>query len=99
MFDTLTANLKQRRQLCLQLEIAAEIESPPEYADAKMQLQVSRLSDALNHRHASSRTAEEALRDLLIAWYQTGPVTGDAQGELEARYERVMAALKVNHRD
>ncbi len=99
LFDTLTANLKQRRQLCLQLEIAAEIESPPEYADAKMQLQVSRLSDALHHRQASSRTAKEALRDLLIAWYQTGPVPGDAQGELEARFERVMAALKVNHRD
>ncbi len=88
----LEKNLKRRQELCLQMEIEAGIDSPPEYADARMQLQVSRLEDALKHRQEDA--AGDRLRALQMAWYQAGPVPEAEMAALEARFARALAGLQ-----
>ncbi len=88
----LAKNLSQRLQLCLQLEIEAGIESPAEFAEARMQLQVSRLEDALKHRQEEA--AADRLRALQIAWHQAGPLPAADKPELEARFARAVAAIE-----
>ncbi len=87
-----TENLRQRLDLCLQLEVEAGVDSPAEFAEARMQLQVSRLEDALKHRHEAA--AVDRLRALQIAWHQVGPLPEKDQPALEARFARALAALQ-----
>jgi hypothetical protein len=96
LLDGLPANLDKRLELCLQLEITAGIDSPAEFADARMQLQVSRLADALHHKLDEPRARQDRLRDLQMTWYQTGPVPAEAQDSLEARFQRALAASGHN---
>ena len=88
----LEKNLKRRLELCLQMEIEAGIDSPPEYADARMQLQVSRLEDAFKHRQEDSSGGR--LRALQMAWYQAGPVPVAEMPALEARFARALAGMQ-----
>jgi exonuclease SbcC len=92
LLESLPRNLERRLQLCLQLEIAAGIDSPAEFAQARMQLQVSRLADAMHHKLDESRSRQQQLRDLQLAWYQAGPVPLASQEDLEVRFERAIAA-------
>jgi hypothetical protein len=85
-------NLGQCLELCLQMEIEAGIESPPGFADARMQLQVSRLEDALKHRQEDA--AGDRLRALQMAWYQAGPVPEAEKPGLEARFARALGAIQ-----
>jgi hypothetical protein len=87
--DALPENLQQRLQLCLQLEVAAGVESPPEYADARMAYQVSLLSDALHQKFTQTQSREERLQELRTAWLQAGPVAPEARAKLDARFERI----------
>jgi hypothetical protein len=90
--QALEDNLQQRLQLCLQLEVAAGIESPPEYADARMEYQVSLLSDALQQKFEQTKSRDEQLRELQIAWLQAGPVASEDRPMLDARFTRVLQA-------
>ena len=92
LLESLPKNLERRLQLCLQLEIAAGIDSPAEFAQARMQFQVSRLADAMHHKLDESRSRQDQLQDLQLAWYQAGPVPLTSQESLEVRFERAIAA-------
>ena len=92
LLDGVAKNLDQRLELCLQMEIAAGIDSPAEFAGARMQFQVSRLADAMHHKIEEPRARQDPLRDLQIAWYQAGPVPREAQGRLEARFGHAIAS-------
>ena len=90
LLDALPRNLARCLELCLQMEVAAGLESPAEFDEARMKLQVSRLADALSHRQEGAVDGAVRLRELLLDWYQTGPVP--AHAGLAARVERVIAA-------
>jgi hypothetical protein len=92
LFEELPKNLDKRLDLCLQMEIAAGINSPVEFTEARMQFQVARLADAMHHKLEEPRTRQDRLWDLQVAWYQVGPVPGDTQGSLEARFGRAIAS-------
>jgi hypothetical protein len=92
LLDALPRNLEKRRELCLQLEIAAGIDSPAEFAAARMRLQVSRLAAALGQRQGEAPGSDGQRRELLAQWYRTGPVPPAEQDALEARLARVLAA-------
>jgi exonuclease SbcC len=94
LLDGLSKNLDQRLELCLHMEVAAGIDSPVEFAEARMQLQVSRLSDALHHRLEEARSNGDRLRDLQMAWHQTGPVPGEVRAQVEARFQQALAAAQ-----
>jgi len=94
LFDALPGNLERRRELCLQLEIAAGIDSPAGFSEARMQLQVARLANALGHRQEGADTGSAPLRELLTQWYRTGPVAVAERDALEARIARVLAVME-----
>jgi exonuclease SbcC len=50
LIEALPRNLARRLDLCLQMEVAAGLDSPAEFSEARLRLQVSRLTDALSHR-------------------------------------------------
>lgn len=83
--ETLAANLETRESLCLRMEILTGVESPPEYAQARMAYQVERLAAALGERSASGDDVPEAL---LRAWCLTGPTPPEHAAALEARFAR-----------
>jgi hypothetical protein len=87
-------NLEKRLELCLQLEITAGIDSPAEFAEARMQYQVSRLADAMHHKREEPGVGQDRLLQLQMTWYQTGPVPREMQGGLEARFERAIASTQ-----
>ena len=82
-------NQRRRQALCLQLEILAQVDSPPELAKERMELQVARLSGRMA---ASSDAPLAGAAQLLRDWYLCGPAPRDAA--LDARFERARAALE-----
>lgn len=86
--ESLSDNLARKRQLCLELEIAANIDSPPEHEQERMQYRVSQLSASLSGRHPQ-RNAEALQRE----WFATGAVPAEVQDDLEQRFQRAMQAL------
>ena len=92
LLDALPRNLARRLELCLQLEIAAGLESPAEFGEARLRLKVSRLADALSHRQEGAVGGAGRLHELLLDWYQTGPAPVEVRDGLAARVERVLTA-------
>jgi exonuclease SbcC len=92
LLDALPRNLARRLELCLQMEVAAGLESPAEFGEARLRLQVSRLADALGHRQEGAVESAGRLRELLLDWYQTGPAPVEARDGLAARVEQVFMA-------
>lgn len=82
-------NLASKELLCLRLEIAAGIESPPECRAQRMQYQV----DQLARRMKTGETQDAAqVRQLVRQWCFIGPVTAAHAGILRARFERARTA-------
>jgi hypothetical protein len=82
------ANGKRRARLCLQLEILAGVESPPEFSQQRLESQVARLAERMVEGE------EDPLQDtarLLRDWYLCGPAPRDEA--LDARFERIRRAL------
>jgi hypothetical protein len=96
LLDSLPKNLDKHLELCLQVEIAAGIDSPAEFTQARMQFQVSRLADAMHHKLEEPRSRHDQLRDLQMAWYQAGPVPLESQGSLESRFEHAFASFRAS---
>jgi len=92
LLDGVPKNLEKRLELCLQIEIAAGIDSPAEFTQARMQFQVSRLADAMHQKLEEPRSRENRLQHLQMEWYQAGPVPMETQGGLEARFERAITS-------
>jgi hypothetical protein len=92
--EALPDNLQQRLHLCLQVEVAAGVESPAEYADARMEYQVSLLSDALHQKFEQSQSREQQLQALQIAWLQAGPVEPALWAKLDARFARAAGSTE-----
>jgi hypothetical protein len=81
-------NRRQRHALCLQLEILAQVDSPPELAKERMELQVARLSGRMA---AGARDPLAGAAKLVRDWYLCGPAPADP--DIEARFERARVAL------
>ncbi|AFL72716.1 DUF349 domain-containing protein [Thiocystis violascens] len=81
-------NARQRSRLCLQLEIIAGVDSPPELAQQRLEFQVARLAERMVEGEDDPlQGATQLLRD----WYLCGPAPRDDR--LNARFERVRHAL------
>ncbi len=83
-------NLVSKELLCLRLEIALGIESPPEYRAQRMQYQV----DQLARRMKTGETQDAAqVPQLLRQWCFIGPVAAAHTEALRARFERARVAV------
>ena len=87
----LEQNLERKRVCCIRMEIIAGIESPPEFAQQRMEYQVARLSASL----AGSASKTETLHDprlLQEEWCLTGALPADVEAELDTRFLRALDA-------
>jgi len=84
--------LETRLRLCLEAEILAGIDSPPEHAQARMALQVSRLGNALRGQGGAGRPHTDAM-GLRREWALAGPVRAEDAGELMTRFARALEAM------
>jgi exonuclease SbcC len=94
--ERLTANGKRRAELCLQLEILAQVDSPADLAKERLALQVARLKE---HMRDGERDPLESASQLLREWYLCGSAAASEAPELEARFERARTALERAERD
>lgn len=89
--------LKNKKQLCIRLEIITGIDSPPEERTARMAYQVERLSAAMRGGEVESKDKEEEVRDIERHWYLSGPVPIDEQEKLNQRFHRALEAFYRSH--
>ena len=85
--EELTLNRERRHRLCLELEIAAGVESPPELNQERLRLQVERLAERMAE---GERDLLKGVSELLVEWYRCGPAPADPR--LDERVSRVLAA-------
>ena len=95
LLATLQQNLANKQLLCLRLEVAAGVESPPEFAQARLEYQVARLSESLTGGRDSARTEDslDEVRKIQQEWRLSGALPPDQNSLLEQRFERALAAL------
>lgn len=88
--EVLDAGQRERELLCIQLELAAGVESPPEARQARMEYQVQRLSQAMT----GDKPTDTDPQALERAWYFAGPCRDLAP--LEQRIQSALAAFQTN---
>jgi len=85
-----------RDMLCIRMEILAEVESPPEAMQARMEYQVARLSAAMQgggNKQITDKLTEA--QQIEQEWYLAGALTAE-QTELNTRFERALTAFYTN---
>lgn len=87
----LERNLEQKRIGCVCMEIAAGIESPPEWAQLRMEHQVARLSASLTGTHTKANSLDDP-RSLRERWCLTGALPAEAETDIDARFLRALYA-------
>jgi hypothetical protein len=87
---TAADNLERRLALCLQLELLAGVESPPQFAEQRLALQVQLLAGAMTGQ-LSEAERQERKRQLLEEYFTIGPVPPDQVPALQSRIDAVLA--------
>jgi DNA repair protein SbcC/Rad50 len=90
------ADGERRAELCLHLEILAQVESPPELAEERLRFQVTRLTE---HMSEGEKDPLEASYRLLQQWYLCCPAPASVAGDLEKRFLRARRAVEVTVTD
>ncbi|WP_455211605.1 DUF349 domain-containing protein, partial [Kaarinaea lacus] len=85
--------LTEKQSLCLRIEVLANIESPPEAQQARMEYQVSQLAEKM--KQATSTNIINEVEELLTKWHLSGMVDEVSQQALESRFERAYQALNL----
>jgi hypothetical protein len=84
-------NATRRAELCLHLEILAQVDSPPETNQARLAFQVDRLK---GHMRAGEKDPLGDASRLLEDWYLCGPAPAAVAPGLERRFQRALSALE-----
>lgn len=90
------ANLQKREELCLQLELLAEVESPDYAKQARMEYQVAQLARKLSQGVMFENDWDAKLenaRNIERQWYFIGPIPIEQAPLLEQRFSHAWAAL------
>ncbi|MEN8129995.1 MAG: DUF349 domain-containing protein [Pseudomonadota bacterium] len=90
----LRENTEQKRLQCLEMEVRAGMESPPEDAEQRMQLKVSRLSERFDGQNAKSlKDNHEIVLSAQQQWIASGMLPADEMQALEQRFTAAAEAL------
>jgi hypothetical protein len=84
-------NTRRRAEICLYLEILAQIDSPPELTQERLAFQVNRLKE---HMRDGEKDPLTGAAHLLENWYTCGPAPADEATGLEMRFDRARRALE-----
>lgn len=90
------ADGERRAELCLHLEILAQVDSPPELTQTRLQFQVTRLTERMRE---GEKDPLEATSRLLQEWYLCGPAPASDAAALEERFLRARRAIEQTDRD
>jgi hypothetical protein len=90
----LPGNLAEGLALCLELEVLAGAESPPEHREDRMRFQVARLAETLRERRADAPSPAERARAIARTWAVLGPVPSERWPALRERFEAARAAAR-----
>lgn len=93
--DTLGSMLKTKQEQCLQIEIACGVESPPEYAQARLEFQVGRLSQSMATRDMRNDNGNGALKNLLLEWIADGCLPANEANALQSRVANARASSSI----
>ena len=94
LLRTLAANVDAKRDLCLRLEVLAGLESPSEFAQERMQFQVSRLTEAFGaDRYDLASVADDDSQELERVWLGLGVLPSTENLALESRIQRAWEVL------
>ncbi len=91
--ETVRANANKARQVTVEMEFLAGIESPAQDRKQRMDYQVRRLSERLSERAEQPSLAEE-MELLLERWYQSFPMPEEAFDELKKRFEKGLGIVE-----
>ena len=84
------ANLKRKEELCMRMEILAQIDSPEEVKQARLAYQVHQLAEHMAQGGAGAKARgtlrEHQVNDILLKWWSTGAVPGELQERLQQRF-------------
>ncbi|MCP4407086.1 MAG: DUF349 domain-containing protein, partial [Gammaproteobacteria bacterium] len=90
----LRENAGQKRRQCLEMEVRAGMESPPEDAEQRMQLKVSKLSERFDGQDAKSlKNSHEMILSTQQQWIASGMLPADEMRALEQRFTAAAEAL------
>jgi len=90
--ESLAMSTEDAKTLCIQCEIAAEIDSPEEDKKARMQLQVNRLANGLNSQRENI-SKKAALDNYLEQWFQVCLLPAEVRLNLEDRVNKVITKI------
>lgn len=95
LHQAVAASLPEKQHLCLQIEVLAGLESPPEFEQARMEYQVARLSESLHGRETVSSPAKisEEGREIERQWYLLPSLPPAQEKAFEKRFEQARNAL------
>ncbi len=93
-------NLQDKLEWCLALEILAGVESPGEYEQERMAMQVKMLARKHGHeRHVEqSSQLADSINGIEDKWYATGSASALATVQLERRFAAVRKALQLSEK-
>ena len=89
LLSELAANLNQRKELCLWMEILAGVDSPAEAQQARLELQVKRLAGAMGQ---GSEDTQDRIAEIRQQWYLTGGGPAGEERILQQRFEKASRA-------
>lgn len=87
--DSVAENLREREQLCLELEIATGVDSPAHLKAQRMAFQIDRLQASMS---GTEKPSSAQIEGMLRRWHSLGAVSVEHREGLEARFQRVSAA-------
>jgi hypothetical protein len=92
LVQSLHDNQTKKQQLCLRMEIAAGSETPPEFAQQRLEYQVARLSESMVERRAvtDEEKARAEAQEIEREWYATGVLPSDQDQRLEQRFQQAL---------
>jgi len=86
-----------RQDICLKLEVAADIDTPAEFSQARMQWQVDRLKKAMTGSSTDEAGNDaESTRKLMRQYWAAGPVATGASQSLQNRFKQIASNLTPN---
>ncbi|MFZ1574922.1 MAG: DUF349 domain-containing protein, partial [Chromatiaceae bacterium] len=89
--DQRAANARERAEICLSLEILAQIDSPPECAAQRLAFQVNRLQE---HLATGEDNPLATSAHIIERWFLAGPAPAAEARALERRFEHAQTALR-----
>jgi hypothetical protein len=95
LLDKLSENIEKKKLLCLRMDILSGVKTPPEFAQTRMEYQISRLSESLTTRspHSPQAGAPEEARQIVQDWYLHGALPTALTDALEEWFNRALAAF------